>query len=83
MILKVQGGKPLIGSVTVSGSKNAALPVIFSTLLVGGTTEIQNMPSISDVRVALSILENMGAVIFKSRDSVFINTDKAYYKREE
>ena len=71
MILKIQGGKSLVGSVTVSGSKNAALPVIFSTLLISGTTEIQNMPNIGDVRVALSILENMGAVIFKSRDSVF------------
>ena len=83
MILKIQGGKSLVGSVTVSGSKNAALPVIFSTLLISGTTEIQNMPNIGDVRVALSILENMGAVIFKSRDSVFINTDKAYYIRPD
>jgi UDP-N-acetylglucosamine 1-carboxyvinyltransferase len=41
------------------------------------------MPDIGDVRVALSILEDIGAVIFKSRDCVFINTDKAFYKKPD
>lgn len=80
MKLKINGGSPLIGTVTVSGSKNAALPIIFSTLLIRGTTEIENLPDIGDTRVALKLIENMGGAIFRSQRSVFINTDKASYR---
>ena len=59
----IEGGKPLNGVVTISGAKNAAVAILPSTLLVNGTCRIENVPDISDVRLLLEILDDMGAVI--------------------
>ena len=59
----INGGKPICGSIETSGMKNAALPIIFGCLLVKDTCTIENLPSIDDVRVALTILEDMGASV--------------------
>ena len=59
----INGGNPLNGSVTISGAKNAAVAILPAALLVEGVCRIENVPDISDVRILLSILENMGAVV--------------------
>ncbi len=59
----IQGGKPLHGTVTISGAKNAAVAILPATLLVSGTCRIENLPDISDVRLLLDILADMGAQI--------------------
>jgi len=59
----INGGKPLTGTVTISGAKNAAVAILPATLLVKGVCRIENVPNISDVRILLSILEGMGAKI--------------------
>lgn len=59
----IQGGKPLVGSIDVSGMKNAALPIIFANILVEDKCVIDNLPNISDVSRALEILSAMGAKI--------------------
>ena len=59
----IEGGKPLNGIVTISGAKNAAVAILPATLLVNGTCRIENVPDISDVRLLLEILNDMGAVI--------------------
>ena len=59
----IEGGKPLNGIVTISGAKNAAVAILPATLLVNGTCRIENVPDISDVRLLLEILDDMGAVI--------------------
>ena len=60
---EIHGGKPLMGSVTISGGKNASLAIIPATLLVKGRCRIENVPNISDVRILLDILEGLGAVV--------------------
>lgn len=75
--LVVRGGRPLSGVIAPSGSKNAALPIIFSTLLLRGTSVIYNLPDITDVAVALDILRELGASVTYIRDGVYINTDNA------
>ena len=52
----INGGTPLRGSIEVSGMKNAALAIIFATVLVEDTCIIENLPDISDVAVSLEIL---------------------------
>ena len=47
----IEGGKKLRGEVSVSGSKNASLPIIASTVLNGGTTKLYNIPDIRDTRI--------------------------------
>ena len=59
----IQGGKPLTGTVTISGAKNAAVGILPAALLVKGVCRIENVPDISDVRLLLRILSEMGASI--------------------
>lgn len=59
----VKGGKPLNGSVEMSGMKNAALPIIFACVLVRDKCYIENMPNVRDVSFALEILSKIGARI--------------------
>ena len=59
----IRGGKPLNGTVTVSGAKNAAVAILPAALLVDGICHIENVPDISDVRLFLQILHSMGARI--------------------
>ncbi len=56
----INGGRPLCGSVEVSGMKNAALPIIFGCLLTNDICVIENVPVINDVALSLEILSAMG-----------------------
>ncbi len=53
----VEGGAPLHGSVEVSGAKNAALPILFSTLLAPGNHRFTNVPHLKDVSSTLALLK--------------------------
>ena len=70
----INGGKPLNGSIEVSGMKNAALPVLFATILTEDICVIENIPEIDDVTLALDILRKMGARI-KMLDSTTAEID--------
>ena len=59
----IRGGTPLNGTVTISGAKNAAVGILPATLLVKGPCRIENIPDISDIRLLLEILSEMGASI--------------------
>lgn len=76
----VNGGKPLWGTVSVSGSKNAGLPVIFASLLPRGTSYIYNLADIGDVRVALNILRDFGIEVTREGNRTVINAERAEYK---
>jgi UDP-N-acetylglucosamine 1-carboxyvinyltransferase len=57
----VEGGRRLEGEVLVSGSKNAALPLLFSTLLTAERCVVRNVPALADIRTALAVLRHLGA----------------------
>ncbi len=57
----VSGGKPLIGTVTIGGMKNAALPILFATILTGDVCELENLPDVKDIYTAIEIIKAMGA----------------------
>lgn len=59
----VDGGCPLSGKVDVSGMKNAAVAVIFASVVVSGICVIDNLPCISDVSDSLEILRSVGASV--------------------
>ena len=74
----VQGGTKLSGSVTISGAKNAAVAILPATLLVSGPCRIENVPDISDVRLLLEILRDMGAEIRRyGRNTLEIDCTRA------
>ncbi|MBI5754845.1 UDP-N-acetylglucosamine 1-carboxyvinyltransferase [Candidatus Peregrinibacteria bacterium] len=56
----IEGGIPLQGEITVSGSKNAALPILAACLLTDQPCTIKNVPDIADVRSMLKLMELLG-----------------------
>jgi UDP-N-acetylglucosamine 1-carboxyvinyltransferase len=64
----IKGGAILNGEVAVSGSKNAALPLLFSTLLTRERCVLRQVPALADVRTALSVLRHLGARVSQSPD---------------
>ena len=71
----VRGGKPLYGNINISGMKNAALPIIFASILVGDRCVVENLPPVSDVELSLKILETMGARVERlGNNTVAIDT---------
>jgi len=56
----LQGGKSLAGEVSVSGSKNAALPVLISSLLTSEPCTYQGVPHLADIRTTLKLLSGLG-----------------------
>jgi UDP-N-acetylglucosamine 1-carboxyvinyltransferase len=71
----INGGKPLVGSVEVSGMKNAALAIIMANILVEDKCIIENLPDINDVTVSLEILQCMGMSIRRiNRNAVEIDS---------
>ena len=59
----IKGGVPLHGEVTISGSKNAVLPLMAAALLTGDTCVIRRVPDLSDVRFMGQILGSLGAEV--------------------
>ena len=77
----VNGGHKLDGEITISGMKNSALPIIFACLLVKDECIIENIPRVSDIENALSILRDMGAEAnFVEPHTIKINTKRAHNK---
>lgn len=73
--IMIQGGKPLCGSISISGMKNAALPILFASLLVSDVCTLENIPEVSDITTSLEILQEMGArVSFRKTGTVRIDT---------
>ena len=70
----IEGGHVLSGEIDVSGSKNAALPIIAASILNGGTVEINNCPQIHDVKIMFSILKKLGCNIDINNSKIIIDT---------
>ena len=68
-MLVVEGGHPLEGVVTCSGSKNAFLPIAAAALLTSETVKVRRVPDLADVRLILNILEGLGCSVERDRTS--------------
>jgi UDP-N-acetylglucosamine 1-carboxyvinyltransferase len=58
--LRITGGQPLQGEITVSGAKNAALPILCAGLLTADTLALTNVPALQDIHTMLKLLRQMG-----------------------
>jgi UDP-N-acetylglucosamine 1-carboxyvinyltransferase len=73
--LEIEGGKKLSGSVAIGGAKNAALPIIASTILTDEAVILTNLPDVVDIRTMLQLLKNLGAKVeILDKNSVKIDT---------
>lgn len=72
----IKGGKKLEGTVKISGSKNASLPIIAASVLNSGKTTLYNVPNIHDTQMMFEILKSIGGKIEKKKNKVVIDTSK-------
>ena len=70
-VFRVEGGRPLSGSVPISGAKNAALKMLAAATLTGERCRITNVPEIEDVRVMAQTLIELGVVVDHPEDNVY------------
>jgi UDP-N-acetylglucosamine 1-carboxyvinyltransferase len=83
--LLISGGRPLRGTVPISGAKNAALPVMAATLLAPGVHRLRNVPRLRDTRTFARVLELLGAKVsfdgnLCSIDTSGVNSVEAPYE---
>ena len=69
----VEGGRPLTGEVNISGAKNAALPILVSSLLTDGLCTFSNVPNLKDIESIKLLLSHLGAKIETDEDVVKID----------
>jgi UDP-N-acetylglucosamine 1-carboxyvinyltransferase len=72
----IKGGVPLHGEVEISGSKNAALPIMAATLLTNEPCVIRRVPDLSDTRFMVKILESLGAQVKFENGTLTVRAEK-------
>ncbi len=70
-VFRIEGGRPLSGTVAISGSKNAALKLLAAATLTGERCRFTNVPEIEDVRVMADTLRDLGVVVDHPADNVY------------
>ena len=83
--LEIIGGNKLSGSVTISGAKNAALPIIAATILSDKKVTLENLPNVVDIRTLLKLLTMLGGEVDHDKtvahvNNGSINSTKAVYE---
>lgn len=76
----VKGGEKLFGSVRVSGSKNASLPILCASLLTDQKSVIKNVPDIADIHSLIHILNEIGCAVSFENNTVTVDPSNFKYK---
>ncbi|HYD59743.1 MAG TPA: UDP-N-acetylglucosamine 1-carboxyvinyltransferase [Noviherbaspirillum sp.] len=71
--LLITGGNRLSGEITISGAKNAALPILCAGLLTADTVQLSNVPHLQDVNTMLKLLRQMGLRVEQDGDRMSLN----------
>ena len=69
----VEGGRPLRGTVRISGSKNACLPLMCAALLTDQPTTIENVPNLRDIRSMMDLLDHLNVRVVLKNGRMFID----------
>ncbi|MFY8273718.1 UDP-N-acetylglucosamine 1-carboxyvinyltransferase [Pseudoalteromonas sp. SSDWG2] len=69
----IQGGTPLSGEVTISGAKNAALPILFAALLADSTSCFSNVPKLRDITTTEALLKELGAEVYWRDGNLYVD----------
>lgn len=72
--LHILGGSALTGDIRVQGAKNAVLPILAATILVGGQVELRRCPRLKDVEASIRILEALGCSARWEGTSLMVDT---------
>tara|TARA_A100000164_G_scaffold326084_1_gene311548 strand:- start:314 stop:1567 length:1254 start_codon:yes stop_codon:yes gene_type:complete len=74
--LEVFGANKLKGTIRISGSKNASLPILAATLLSNKKIKLKNLPKVKDVETMVELLQSLGSSVQKSQNKLIINNSK-------
>ena len=74
--LRISGGGPLEGEVTVSGAKNAALPIMCAALLTTKPLSLSNVPRLMDVSTMARLMARMGVAVDRGTDTLQLSAAK-------
>ena len=74
--LVINGGSRLFGTISVSGSKNAVLPIMAATLIEPGLYQLENVPDLKDTRTMIRLLEMIGAKVEFANNKLLIDSRK-------
>ncbi len=74
----IEGGHSLKGMVTISGAKNAALPIIAACLLTGGWHRLSHVPRLKDIQTIKLIMSNLGVTFREEAGEVFVNSENVH-----
>ncbi|MDP3804502.1 MAG: UDP-N-acetylglucosamine 1-carboxyvinyltransferase [Candidatus Omnitrophota bacterium] len=77
--LVIEGGRRLVGAISISGAKNACLPILAATLLSDEKSVIRNVPALKDMATMLKILKNFGVRVRQDGSAVIV--EPKGYKR--
>ena len=69
----IDGKSNLIGSIDIPGSKNAALPILVSSLLSKKNLKIHNIPKVQDIKSMIKLLKSFGVSVIKKENEVILN----------
>src|SRR3954468_24441696 len=72
----IHGGRPLSGSIKISGSKNSALPILAATLLTREPCTLRRVPDLSDTNYMVQILAHLGAHVERASGTVTVTAEK-------
>jgi UDP-N-acetylglucosamine 1-carboxyvinyltransferase len=78
--LMIRGGRPLRGTVQISGAKNSAVALVPAAILAESEVVLDNLPDISDVAVYSEILKELGATVIRDGDTMRINPSELLSK---
>lgn len=80
--LLISGGTALSGTINISGAKNAALPVLASTLLTPETVVVRNVPQLNDIATTITLLQSMGVeIVFDEQLNIRADAKKVNERR--
>ena len=79
---RIKGKTPLNGVITVSGAKNAALPIIIATLVAKGEYILRNVPNLRDIRVTMRLLEDLGMETEKLDENTYKIINNGFKRTE-
>ena len=75
----MKGGNPLVGEVTISGAKNAALGILAAAIMTDDDVVIDNLPDVSDINALLEAISHLGAKVERiDRHTVKINAENIH-----
>ncbi len=76
----IKGGNPLVGDVTISGAKNAALGILAASIMTDEDVLIDNLPDVRDINVLLEAIQEIGARVTGSTATPFGLTERIFTK---